>query len=72
MILSRRVALGGVQLDEIHERIVIRSVDTSVPHEDVQAVNRMGGWGQRMTGNHWETLEVTVNAASTCRRRTWR
>ena len=63
MILSRRVALGGVQLDEIHERIVIRSVDTSVPHEDVQAVNRMGGWGQRMTGNHWETLEVTVNAA---------
>ena len=63
MILSRRVALGGVQLDEIHERIVIRSVDTSVPHEDVQTVNRMGGWGQRLTVNHWETLEVTVNVA---------
>lgn len=63
MILSRRVALGGVQLDEIHERIVIRSVDTSVPHEDVQAVNRLGGWGMRMTSNHWETLEVAVNVA---------
>ena len=24
MILSRRVALGDVQLDELHERIVIR------------------------------------------------
>ena len=63
MILSKRVALNGEQLDEIHERIVIRSVDTSVPHEDVQAVSRMGGWGQRLTVNHWETLEVTVNWA---------
>ena len=27
MILSKRVALGGVQLDELHESIVIRSID---------------------------------------------
>ena len=27
MILSKRVALGGVQLDELHDAIVIRSID---------------------------------------------
>jgi len=63
MILNRRVALGGVQLDELHERIVIRSVDPGVPHESIGAVNRMGGVGQRVTGQHWETLEVHVNYA---------
>lgn len=60
MILTRRVALGGAQLDEIHSAIVIRRVDTGVPHEAVGAVNRMGGAGQRMTMRHWETLEVGV------------
>lgn len=60
MILSKRVALGGVQLDEIHERIVVQSVDAGVPHEEIQAVNRMGGFGQRMTSQHWETLDVVV------------
>lgn len=63
MILSRRVALGGVQLDEIHDAVVIRGVDTGVPHETVSAVNRMGGAGQRMTAQHWETLEVAVTYA---------
>ena len=63
MILSKRVALGGVQLDELHERIVIRSIDPGVPHEEVQTVDRMGGYGQRVTGHHWQTLEVSVNYA---------
>ena len=60
MILSKRVALGGVQLDQVHERIVIRRIDAGVPHEEIQAVSRMGGAGQRVTGQHWETLDVTV------------
>ena len=60
MILSRRVALGGVQLDEIHERIVIRSFDPGTTDENVQTVSRMGGVGQRVTGEHWEKLEATV------------
>ena len=60
MILSRRVALGGVNLDTLHERIVIRSIDTGVPKESLNAVNRMGGFGQRLTGQHWETMDVTV------------
>ena len=63
MILSRRVALGGVQLDELHESIVIRSIDPGVPDETVQTTSRMGGAGQRITGSHWETLEVSVNFA---------
>ena len=63
MILSRRVALGGVQLDEIDPWIVIRSIDPGVTHETVSAVSRMGGFGQRVTGEHWDTLEVKVTFA---------
>ena len=39
MILSKRAALNGVQLDELFPEIVIRSVDPGVPHETVSAVN---------------------------------
>ena len=63
MILSKRAALNGVQLDELYEQIVIRSIDPGVPHESVNAVNRMGGAGQRVTDQHWETLEVAVTYA---------
>lgn len=63
MILSRRVSLGGVQMDSLDDSIVIRSVDPGVPHESVSAVNRMGGIGQRLTSHHWETLEVSVRFA---------
>lgn len=63
MILSKRVALGGVQLDELHDAIVIRSIDPGVTKESVSAVTRMGGFGQRMTGQHWDTLEVSVSYA---------
>ena len=63
MILSRRISLGGKQLDEIDEAVVIRNVDTGVSHESVSAVNRMGGYGQRMTSQHWESLEVSVTFA---------
>jgi hypothetical protein len=60
MILSRRVALGGVQLDEVHEAIVIQSIDPGVPNETINAVESMGGAGQRITGQHWNTLDVQV------------
>ena len=63
MILSKRVALGGVQLDELHQAIVIRSIDPGVTKETVSAVTRMVGFGQRMTGQHWDTLEVSVTYA---------
>ena len=63
MILSKRVALGDAYLDELHERIVILSIDPGVPHESNSAVNRMGGVGQRVVEQHWETLEVAVTYA---------
>ena len=63
MILSRRVALNGVQLDEIHERIVIRSIDQGVANESLNATERMGGYGQRLTRQHYNTLDVTVTYA---------
>jgi hypothetical protein len=63
MILSRRVAVGGVQLDEISPWIVIRSVDHGVPKETISAVSQMGGSGQRITSAHWETMDVSVSYA---------
>ena len=63
MILSRRVSLGGVHLDSLDNSIVIQSVQPGVPHESVNAVNRMGGFGQRVTSQHWETLEINVTFA---------
>ena len=63
MILTKRVALGGQQLDELHDAIVIRSIDPGVPRENISAVDRMGGSGQRITGSHWETLDVSITYA---------
>lgn len=63
MILSRRASLGGVQLDEVHESIVIRGTDPGVPTEDVNNTPLMGGYGQRQTGQHWNALEASVRFA---------
>lgn len=63
MILSRRAALGGVQLDEIHEAIVIRSIEQGTAGETLNAVERMGGYGQRMTRQHYNSLDVNISYA---------
>ena len=63
MILSKRIALGGQQLDELHDAIVIRSIEPGVTKENITAVDRMGGSGQRITGEHWQTLDVSVTYA---------
>ena len=63
MILSKRVALGGVQLDEIDPSIVIRSVDPGTTKETMQTASRMGGSGQRVTMQHFDTLEPSVTYA---------
>lgn len=63
MILSKRVALDGVQLDEIHEAVVVRGIDQGTANESLAAVARMGGYGQRMTSQHYNTLDVTVRYA---------
>lgn len=63
MIMSRRAALGGVYLDAQDTSIIIRGIDTGVPHESMSAVNRMGGVGQRITMQHWEYLDVNITFA---------
>jgi hypothetical protein len=60
MILAKRAALGGVQLDELHESIVIQKIDPGTPQRTINAVAMMGGAGQRITGKHWETLDVVI------------
>ena len=63
MILSRRVALNNVQLDEVHESVIIRSVVPGVPNESISSVSRMHGTGNRITTRNWQPLETTVNFA---------
>ena len=63
MILSRRVSLGGIELDEIDPAVVIRGVDTGATRESFDTANRMGGAGQRITRRHWESLETAVTFA---------
>lgn len=60
MILSRRVSLGGTQLDSLDTSIVIRSFDPGTPKEAISAVDRMGGAGQRVTMAHFQVLEATL------------
>jgi hypothetical protein len=63
MKLSRRIALGGQQLDEVDASVVIRSIDTGTPRETVQTAAMMGGSGQRVTMRHWDTIDVSVSYA---------
>ena len=63
MILQRRAALNGNQLDQQDSRIVIRSLDPGTPQENITTADLMGGSGQRVTGQHWQNLDATVTWA---------
>lgn len=63
MILSRRVALNGIQLDELYGRIVIRGIELGAPDESIEAVSLLGGAGTRILRTHVETLSVVVRWA---------
>ena len=60
MILKRRVALDGLQLDEVDERIIISGIDEAAGKDTLTAVNNAYGCGQRITGQRRNTLDVTV------------
>ena len=60
MILSRRVALDGAQLDEIDSRIVIQSVKTGAGKNTITAVSLYGRDGQRVTGAQRDTIDVEI------------
>ena len=63
MVLTRRVALNGSQLDDMGGEIVIRSINPGVSHEQISATDKGGLYGQRITGAHWQTHDVTVTFA---------
>ena len=63
MILSRRVALNGIQLDQQDVSVVIRGVDPGTPKKTVNTVSLMGGAGQRVVSRHWDDIDVAVRYA---------
>lgn len=60
MILKRRVALNGVQLDSLDNRILITELNEAAGKDSISAVGLGGGNGQRITGMRRDTLDVTV------------
>ncbi len=60
MILKHRVALNGVQLDELDERILVLGVNDGAAKEAVSTVSLFGGVGQRVAARHRESLDVIV------------
>lgn len=63
MILSKRVRLGGVNLDEVDESIVIRGLDPGTPEEDSVTGDKMGGFGLRLVRTRYRRLEAGVTFA---------
>lgn len=60
MLLTRRIALNGIQLDEVDERILIQSIEPQAGKEQTNAVSMWGGDGSRVTAQHREYLDVAV------------
>lgn len=65
MKLSHRAALNGVELDSLDNRILIQGIDEGAGKESISAVSVYGSGavGQRVTGIHRDTLDVTVRFA---------
>ena len=59
MILMHRVALGGVQLDSVDSRIMVKSVATQAPRENPLTAQRAGD-GLRYIRTKRESLDVDV------------
>ena len=68
MKLAHRVSLGGVQLDEIDERILIKAVEVGAGKETVTAVSTGSGDGTRVTGKRRDSVEVQVKFSMNIRR----
>ncbi len=60
MQLKHRVALDGVQLDEVDYRIMIQKIESGDGKENINTVSLMGGSGSRVTNIHRDSLDVTV------------
>lgn len=60
MRLSHRVALNGVWLDSVDDRILTQGIEESAGKENISAVGVWGGAGQWITNQHRDSLDVVV------------
>lgn len=60
MVLMRRVALNGTELDSLDNSIIISKVDEEEAVKSISAVSRACP-GQRVTNNHRDYIGVTVS-----------
>lgn len=60
MILKRRAALDGVQLDEVDSRILIQKIEPAAGKEKIESTVLWNGSGSRMTGFHRESLDIEI------------
>lgn len=69
MILAHRVALDGVQLDSIDDRILISRVETADGKESISTVDAWGPYGSRVTKIHRSSLDITIKFRIRLRKR---
>lgn len=60
MLLKRRAALNGVQLDEIDNRIIIQGIDAQAGKEQINTVALWGANGSRVTAQNRDYLDVII------------
>ena len=60
MIMARRVALNGMQLDEVDERIVISAVEPGEANENITSTESAAGYGSRITSGRRGMLDIIV------------
>jgi hypothetical protein len=60
MILKRRAALDGVQLDQVDSRILIQGIETQAAREQYSTLSLGDGKGSRITGKKRDWLDVII------------
>ena len=68
MRLAHRVSLGGVQLDSLDGRIIIKGVEGGSGKETVTTAGTGRGDGTRITGKRRDSMEVAVKFSMNIRR----
>lgn len=68
MVLAHRAALGGVQLDEIDPRIIIKGIDIAGGKETVTTTATGRGDGTRITGKRRDSVEIGITFSMNIRR----
>ena len=60
MILRRRAALNGAQLDQVDDRIIIQGIRTKAGKDQWSAVSLGSGVGSRATGKRRDSLDIEI------------